>query len=386
MYYTIDWPIISMMKISFSDLSSYKLCPKKYRFTQDKAPFDSSLDLKLRFGSALHNALKMAYENAILPPSKEQVIDFFTTQWQISDDDKEKAYFLKGVEVLNYFLQKYPPSKTQVAALEKPITLNIGGHTITGRFDRVDQIEDGVFEVIDYKTGDLRDAESLKYDWQLAIYHLAVKNMYQAEEIKCSLIFLLHNSHKISHDFAPEEIADLQFKIIETISAIENDQEFKPNPGKHCGSCGFAPICPATRHRFMRKDGDKQELNVEGEKKNAQELIDRFLKVRHELKKLKLEEEEIKVLLTLFMEQENLITLEGDSGKIIKQTSKTKEFDLDMVAKTLSPEQFQAIVKISSQKLNNLFDELDKSAQEKIEQATTFRENTALRIKLNLDT
>jgi RecB family exonuclease len=61
--------------------------------------------------------------------------------------------------------------------LEKFFKLKINQKIcLIGKIDRVDQLPDGIIEIIDYKTGKKPAAKELENDLQLAIYALAASD------------------------------------------------------------------------------------------------------------------------------------------------------------------------------------------------------------------
>ena len=49
-----------------------------------------------------------------------------------------------------------PPCCDACEWLERSFSFSIGPHQLRGRVDRVDQLQDGGYELIDYKTGERR--------------------------------------------------------------------------------------------------------------------------------------------------------------------------------------------------------------------------------------
>jgi len=60
--------------------------------------------------------------------------------------------------------------------LEKSFVYKLGDYPIKGTIDRVDKLADGTVEVIDYKTGKIKDKLDKRNKRQLMIYQLALEN------------------------------------------------------------------------------------------------------------------------------------------------------------------------------------------------------------------
>ncbi len=65
--------------------------------------------------------------------------------------------------------------------VERKFDFQIGPHHLRGRVDRVDELPDGGYELIDYKTGDPRPQQELESDIQLAIYRLAAREAWRLD-------------------------------------------------------------------------------------------------------------------------------------------------------------------------------------------------------------
>jgi DNA helicase-2/ATP-dependent DNA helicase PcrA len=74
----------------------------------------------------------------------------------------------EALQELKTAFEAGPFSRLSPVAIEEPFALLLGGRVINGRIDAVFE-EDGVFDVVDWKTGSTRNLHSM----QLAIYRVA---------------------------------------------------------------------------------------------------------------------------------------------------------------------------------------------------------------------
>lgn len=415
------------MRISYSDLETYKSCPRKFKFKKDKAPYDDSADLPLRFGSAVHNALKTAYSGTLAAQSLEEILEVYHKSWpealQKQASEAEKQTFFRGITAIKEYLEHNPPTETRVAATEKNLRLNFSGHTISGRFDRVDVIDSGYFEVIDYKTGRLPTATKLAENWQLAIYQQAVGDMFQVPRVKTSLVYVMFSGHKLSHEFNKDELAQIKYSILDTINEIERDKEFYPQPSGLCSRCGYAAICPAMRHQKLRQIGKqtfaapltdgkgarsgakRSGANETGEVKaddklakdgtihtrqdelqigDIQKIIDEFIALRARINELKGKLEQYRLVLAEYMAKEDLTRLFSDIGEVSKSVSKVTTYDPEAVSKILAGTDYWLdVISVSSSKLKEIIPKLPISKRAAIAAAATIEEKVQLRVKKN---
>jgi DNA helicase-2/ATP-dependent DNA helicase PcrA len=271
-------------KFSFTQLKAFETCPLQYKFAHIlhipvKGRFTFS------FGKSMHNTLhrffqrwiegrekeqRSLFENKISTswfPKLEELLNIYESVW-IDDwyDSKahQEEYKEKGRRLLREFyeiIKKDPPSPKY---LELGFNFRLGDYTIKGVMDRVDlvnlnsrissnEFEDvrgkpgGVsekVEIIDYKTGKVRDEETLSNEdkEQLLIYQLAAQDVLKEEVVRLSYYYLEENK-KISFLGTEKELEAMKNKIIQTIEEIKkSDFPAQPNTFK-CSFCDFKEIC-----------------------------------------------------------------------------------------------------------------------------------------------
>jgi RecB family exonuclease len=129
--------------------------------------------------------------------------------------------------------------------LERPFSLKIGQARVTGRIDRIDQLEDGTYEVIDYKTGSSKKDTDLERDLQLSLYALACRESLGIAVSRLSLYFIDDNV-KISTTRTGEQLEQCRSEILELVEEMLKS-DFQPTPGFHCRFCDFRLICPVAK-------------------------------------------------------------------------------------------------------------------------------------------
>lgn len=239
----------SLTRLSYTQLDTFRACPLKYQFRyiwNIPAPMPAIVN----FGSSLHNTLKAFYEflqknpNRAKEDLREILKVFFEKNWiaagyeSRSIEENQKAL---GYETLERFYLREKEHLVIPKYIEKSFSLEIDGVTVSGRIDRIDELPDGSFEVIDYKSG-ASSEKNLSKDLQLSIYALACKEAFKIHVSRLSLYYL-ENLEKVS---TTRTSADLEFCRKEITKAAEElrASDFSPTPGFHCRFCDFRLICP----------------------------------------------------------------------------------------------------------------------------------------------
>jgi DNA helicase-2/ATP-dependent DNA helicase PcrA len=247
---------------SFSQLAAFEKCPLQYKFgfilkvpVRGKSVFS--------FGHTMHNTLYDFFRFVNEPEQKnlfgekaktkktdklfEELLKFYEKNWvdEWYENKKNKEeYRENGKKILREFYKKYlenPPKILQTKdglALELPFNLKIGGNTIIGKIDRIDDLGNGEVQLIDYKTGTSKDKPEKE---QLFIYQMAANEILGLKP-KMLSYYYLDDGKILSFLGSKMDLENQKQKILEQIEKIKNS-EFNPTPGWQCQYCDFKDIC-----------------------------------------------------------------------------------------------------------------------------------------------
>ncbi|MCX6721519.1 MAG: UvrD-helicase domain-containing protein, partial [Candidatus Staskawiczbacteria bacterium] len=254
---------------SYSQLAAFEKCPLQYKFgfilkvpTRGKAVFS--------FGKTMHNTLDafLKWENEEKRAEQENLFGEKATdkktkklnsfekltelyeenwidEWYGSKKEKDE-YYTNGKKIIKKFYEQFEKSRPKILkvsgrpALEMPFNLKIGGYTLYGVIDRIDEVDGGV-AIIDYKTGQSKDKLDLDAKEQLLIYQIAAQEVLHLKPKQLAYYYL--DDGKIASFLGSEkELEDQKQKIIKEIEKIKNS-EFEPTPGWQCQYCDFKDIC-----------------------------------------------------------------------------------------------------------------------------------------------
>ncbi len=234
---------------SFSQFHAFQNCPLQYKLAHIfKIPVRGKAVFS--FGKTMHNTLqrfmKRREEESL---SLKDLLKIYEEEW-IGDwfDSKteKQKYFKQGKKSLKKFFdycQEEQPKVLKIdekPALEKNFHLKIDGETIYGKIDRIDKLEDGV-ELIDYKTGRVKDKLSKNDKEQLLIYQTAAKEALNLKPKKLTYHYLRDGS-RLSFLGDEEMIEEQKEKMKKIIREIKK-KRFDPTPGWQCRFCDFKKIC-----------------------------------------------------------------------------------------------------------------------------------------------
>ena len=251
-----------MVKIySHSKLSTFEQCRLKfkYRYIDKITVIEKSIEAFL--GGIVHNTLEWLYiqvKNNKLP-SIDEIIIYYSTNWQekynsniiiIKKELTIKDYFNKGVEFLVGYYTKHKPFDDNTLEVEKRVLINLdefGEYKLIGFVDRlVHNLEKDEYEIHDYKTANnLPSQEQIENDRQLALYSIAIKDLFgENKEVILIWHYLAHNK-KISSRRTNKQLEQLKKETLELIRKIELTTEFPYNKTILCNWCEYKSRCLA---------------------------------------------------------------------------------------------------------------------------------------------
>lgn len=251
--------------LSYSQIETFKICPLHYKLRYIyKVPTPPSASQS--FGISMHVTLKDFYL-AVREGKKaneKTIFDIFERGWikeGYKDKKHEKDFFGKGKLYLSGFLKDEFNPKNLPVALEQPFVVPLIDPTsrkasrgqdylkIGGKIDRVDQLADGLIEIVDYKTGaTIPSQKDVDKNLQLSFYALAASSIPQPpfgikpEKMKLSLYFL-DNQEKISTTRTAKQLEEAVEEIFQVRDEIQKS-DFKCSGHMFCQSkCEYSLFC-----------------------------------------------------------------------------------------------------------------------------------------------
>jgi CRISPR/Cas system-associated exonuclease Cas4 (RecB family) len=176
-------------------------------------------------------------------PDLKYLLSLYEEVWPPSES-KSQPNREQGERILREYYRLNIEHWHPPAYAECVFNVPIGGHMLTGVFDRVDQHEDGSIEVIDYKAQrDMPTQEELDEDLQLSLYALAFEGMTGRIPDQLS-IYHLRRNRKLSTVRSQEQLSEVSGRMLEIGNRIARGRGFTPRDNRECRWCDYIPYCP----------------------------------------------------------------------------------------------------------------------------------------------
>ncbi len=250
------------LALSASDIDLYRTCPLKYKFARVFA-IPQEPTINQRFGILIHQVLERFHSEALQASSRDQgagpqdggpdhagglgrLLALFEAGWRrtgFGASDDELQYRDRAVAALARYHERHLHSGSRPVWLERSFAFAIGPHSLRGRVDRVDELSDGRYELIDYKTGERRSGPG--EDVQLALYRLGARAAWQVDAGLGSYWYVLEDE-RVPIAPKPDDAKRVERTVLEVGTGIEA-QDFEPRPSYEiCSWCDYRLICPAS--------------------------------------------------------------------------------------------------------------------------------------------
>lgn len=378
------------MQTSYSALETFLQCPLKYKFQEiDRIKAPKGQDAI--FGTAIHGALKFYHQQGRLtPPTVSDVIKYFEGSWNkdlFTDAYTEQALFAQGKSILEHYCKENDAIKFNPLALELYFKAPISEeHTLSGKIDRVDKLEDGSFEIIDYKTSKkLPSQEAVNNNLQLAIYQIGFLNNWPqfTQPIKVGLYFVRHGI-KLSNQLSQEDVAKTKEKTLDIIAQIEEaieNNRFDPNPSALCDWCGYQKQCPMFAHKFKKEEGlPSNDIDI-------QKILNEYFQLKETEQEISGRLAELKEKINYYCDEQKLerVFSDDNSMSIVRSSQQRFGYDWDVVSDVLkSAGKWEDVFEPNNTKLKKILPTLSEEDFKKIEKTRKVEsEFKVLRIEKN---
>src|SRR4029077_6658401 len=229
-------PAVPEIKLSFSQLHDFEICPVRYRFSQVwrvPAPPDELLPRFARasgsteLGAAVHAALA-AWHSAV-----GALVGLY---------EGPEA----GREMLRGYLA-HPLASARTLGVEVEFNLRIGGTRVRGIVDRICE-QDGRTVLVDYKTNATMDAALIDaYTTQLRLYSLAAGRGLLPGGVDPRLVLFGPRRSDAIEVMADDAAVKARVTAVSQRIA-QGDFALRPeNAQRPCSMCAFRPICADAR-------------------------------------------------------------------------------------------------------------------------------------------
>jgi superfamily I DNA/RNA helicase/RecB family exonuclease len=237
------------LRTSYSRISTYDNCGLQYLYSVVLG-LDPESSHNMAFGSWIHKIFE-ELETGAIPLDPKAAYARYDELFQSSVFPNRaiaRQFYREGQIMIERYGRFLEPGGAEVA--ETSFKVELDGHRITGRIDRVDKKGKNLV-ISDYKTSKSAITwDEAKESLQLAIYYLAAKNDpdLAARGEPASMQLIYPNAPLSKGDVAkryqkPEEAQEALKRLPVLIEGVLKE-DFRPNPEADCKWCKFKPICP----------------------------------------------------------------------------------------------------------------------------------------------
>lgn len=358
------------MRISYSALDTFTTCPAQYKFQYvDRIKVPKIKEAV--FGSLIHEVLKMFHEPSRLSPlSEDELLKYFTQKWEPSvyQDSQEEAFaFHQGIELLKKYYQVNQSLTFNIVNLETsfeaPILDGQEFNQVTGRIDRIDKLDDGTFEVIDYKTGKKMPPQKIvDNNLQLSVYHLGLVNRWPSfaeKPVKLSFYFVQHGE-KLSTTRSSQELAETKDKVLTIINEIKKSP-FAPRSNPLCNWCQYQPYCPLFKHKFsQQRTVDKEQING---------VIKEYFEIKSQDEGNTKRMAELKEMINKYCDEQGIDRVFCEQGYITRLSQQRFTYNGQQLREILEPlGKWEEILTVDAAKLKKVIESLPYDLRKKIDQ------------------
>ena len=341
-----------MLTYSYSKVTCFEQCPLKFKFQYiDKIKTEIEQTIEAFLGGIVHEVLEKLYTDLKFQKVMKlnEILDFYNDLWQKNWNDAivivkkgydKENYRKMGEKFLTNYYNHYKPfDKGKVLGLETTEFIDLDDkYKFHVRIDRLNEAENGAYEIHDYKTGGyLPEQAKFDEDRQLALYSLWVlKKFGDVKRVKLIWHYLAFDKEIVS-ERTQDQLMKLRRETIKAINKIESAKDFPSVITKLCDWCEFRPICPHFKHLYRIETLEPKEyLEDDGVK-----LVNDYAKIQGKIKELSEELEKIRQTLIDFAKKEDVDVIFGSDVKAsvssyesFKFPSKNERDDLnDMIKK-----------------------------------------------------
>ncbi|MFN0094160.1 MAG: RecB family exonuclease [Dehalococcoidia bacterium] len=245
-------PTPKLFELTYTKVQAFRSCPKKYWFkylSGEPTPPDVITPAGL-IGNGVHRAMKVLGETGDQEAGASELDAYLRmpdhlicgpgTLWY------DSAFEIYGNGVTAHTsigsARQQVERKTHAPDPER-------GFTIWSKIDRIDQLDDGSWQIIDWKTGK-RDSDE-ETDEQLDLAHVALRRVERripADSDVDAIAWNLRSGRRRVRRLSPSHAAGTMrryFLMFQKMAAAqEADGPWEALPGPICSFCEWRPKCP----------------------------------------------------------------------------------------------------------------------------------------------
>jgi superfamily I DNA/RNA helicase/RecB family exonuclease len=240
------------LRTSYSRIGTYEDCHLRY-FFGSVAGLDDRSSYQMAFGRLMHTVFELAAKGEVADEPealKAAYRERFDPAWFPSRAIAHQ-YWRDGMAMLELWHRGEAEMAARALRFEVAFEMEVAGHLVRGRIDRVDRAEGGI-ALLDYKTArNPATEEEAARSLQLAIYYLAALRDPElatlGPPVEMGLVYparpRLGRFTRVTQRPGPDHAAQVERRLVALLEGAAAES-FDPNPHADCRMCAFKPICP----------------------------------------------------------------------------------------------------------------------------------------------
>jgi RecB family exonuclease len=241
------------LRTSYSRIGTYEDCHLRY-FFGSVAGLDDRSSYQMAFGRLMHTIFELAAKGEIAnnpDDLKAAYRERFNPAWFPSRAIAYQ-YWRDGMGMLELWHRSEVDAARRALRFEVGFEMEVGGHLVRGRIDRVDPGPDDGIVLLDYKTArNPATEEEAERSLQLAIYYLAALRDPElaalGKPVEMQLVYPARVRQgrftRVSQHPGPDHATQVERRLLALLDGAAAES-FDPNPHADCRMCAFKPICP----------------------------------------------------------------------------------------------------------------------------------------------
>lgn len=251
-------------KFSYSKLDTFRTCPYQFYLRYvEKREATLPLALHLLSGTSLHAALEnffsgeYSYSRLASSWSEECTREQGALSKQSHswiDELHKRAFYQDGWSVLDKFFvdnyDRFSSPTYKVLELEKSFEIPFKDWTLRGSIDKLEShYDDFNVWISDYKTGRyVSSQEEVNKDFQLTIYSLAYRTLYEQRERGLYLHFIRENKVVVTR--RDRTHYDSLARVLDGVTQLIQREEYVARPSSQsCRYCDFNQTCEFSQEK-----------------------------------------------------------------------------------------------------------------------------------------